>query len=672
MALKSILSIILFVLTYLVLVGLAVALTFLCGFAGIMLIAFKPMFITLVIGAGLVSMGLLVLIFLFKFIFKKDKIDRSNLIEINRKQDPKLFELIHEIVAEVHTNFPRKIYLSSEVNASVFYASGFWSMFLPIRKNLVIGVGLANSVSVSEFKAILAHEFGHFSQRSMKVGSYVYNVNKIIYNLLFENDSYNELVNRWANIHGYLTIFVLFAFKIVTGIKEILKKVYEIVNINYMSLSREMEFHADEIAANVAGSKPLVSSLLRLSLADHSYNTVLNYYEQKIKESVKTKNLFEQQLFVMNFIAGKSNLPIENNLPQVSSDQLSRFNKSKLIITDQWASHPGTDERIAKLEKLNIETEYPVSLSAASLFYDFEAYQNQLTELLFASVKFNEPPAFLSNEAFSIEFSADYIENSFDKAYNCYYDNKNPPVPDELEIPAYGKIEISKLPELFSNESVDRVYTAVSLENDLEAVKQIATGKYGIKSFDYDGVKYQHAGCNVLINKIEEELRQIKDLIRSNDIAIYNYFLQKAKSCGKEVGLTSKYLYFIEIDKEFDHKNVVCTQMAQATAFIYQKTPHDAILNNLEKLSDLETGFKKEIDLILNSELNKPFITNEMKDNFDKYLSRKWIYFAIPNYYNDILDILMKSISDFQIVIAKTYFNAKKELLDYQLSLSQE
>jgi Zn-dependent protease with chaperone function len=37
-------------------------------------------------------------------------------------------------------------------------------MFLPIKKNLQIGLGLVNSLNVSEFKAVMAHEFGHFTQ----------------------------------------------------------------------------------------------------------------------------------------------------------------------------------------------------------------------------------------------------------------------------------------------------------------------------------------------------------------------------------------------------------------------------------------------------------------------------------------------------------------------------
>jgi len=35
-----------------------------------------------------------------------------------------------------------------------FYNSSFWSMFLPVRKNLEIGLGLVNSINISEFKQL--------------------------------------------------------------------------------------------------------------------------------------------------------------------------------------------------------------------------------------------------------------------------------------------------------------------------------------------------------------------------------------------------------------------------------------------------------------------------------------------------------------------------------------
>ncbi len=125
---------------------------------------------TLVLAAGLVVLGVMIVYFLIKFMFKTHKTDLSDLTLITRAQHPDLFAFIDGIVKEVGTPFPNKIYISPQVNASVFYDSSFWSMFFPIKKNLHIGMGLVNTITEEEFKAILAHEFGHFSQKSMKVG----------------------------------------------------------------------------------------------------------------------------------------------------------------------------------------------------------------------------------------------------------------------------------------------------------------------------------------------------------------------------------------------------------------------------------------------------------------------------------------------------------------------
>ena len=74
----------------------------------------------------------------------------------------------------------------------------------------------SHTVTEAELKAILAHEFGHFSQKEMKIGSYVYNVNQVIHNLLFENDSFDDTVERWAGISSYFSIFVIPAVKVIS------------------------------------------------------------------------------------------------------------------------------------------------------------------------------------------------------------------------------------------------------------------------------------------------------------------------------------------------------------------------------------------------------------------------------------------------------------------------
>src|SRR5207245_1204659 len=72
-----------------------------------------------------------------------------------------------------------KVYLSARVNAAVFYDLSLLNLLLPSRKNLEIGLGLVNVLTLGELRAVLAHEFGHFAQRSMAVGRWVYVAHQI-------------------------------------------------------------------------------------------------------------------------------------------------------------------------------------------------------------------------------------------------------------------------------------------------------------------------------------------------------------------------------------------------------------------------------------------------------------------------------------------------------------
>ena len=202
---RAILSIIFFIIVYIILLALAIGLTAYSFYLGILLISVYTHLISIALGVGLMSMGVLLLFFMLKFLFKRHKVDRSHLKEIKRAEEPELFAMIDDIVAKVGTRFPKKVYLSGDINASVFYDSSFWSMFLPIEKNLMVGIGLTNVVTVEELRAILSHEFGHFSQKSMKVGSSVYNVNQVIFNMLFDNESFEKLASGWASISARFT-----------------------------------------------------------------------------------------------------------------------------------------------------------------------------------------------------------------------------------------------------------------------------------------------------------------------------------------------------------------------------------------------------------------------------------------------------------------------------------
>jgi hypothetical protein len=199
----------------------------------------------------------------------------------------------------------------------------------------------------------------------------------------------------------------------------------------------------------------------------------------------------------------------------------------------------------------------------------------------------------------------------------------------------------------------------------------MATGNLRIKSFDYDGAKYTPNDCARLVARLETESVQVKEEIRRNDHNIYQYFLSLAKNQGKEERLKAHYQSFFAMDKAYDSKFNVYVKLINATDFIHQTTPFEAIEQNLVTLKGIEKEFKQETALFLQEEIFQSEITEEMKDCFQNYLSRDLVYFSRPDYDSSELNILFTSINHYQLVLAKTYFKVKKALLDYQVGLEE-
>jgi len=667
---KAIFAIGLFILIYLILFAVGVLITAVSFILGIGIIAIHPSFITLFLGIGLFGMGGFVMVFLIKFIFKRNVIDRSHLIEIKAKDEPQLFALIQEIVEEANTQFPKRVYLSGSVNAAVFYDSSFWSMFFPIKKNLEIGLGLVNGINQSEFKAILAHEFGHFSQGSMKVGSYVYQVNQVIYNLLYENDAYGRWIQRWSSISTYFAIFMYVAVKIIQAIQWVLRQMYNFVNLSYMSLSRSMEFHADEVAANIAGSAPLVSALAKTEFLDTAFETVLNHYNAKIGDGIKTQNVYPRHRFVMQFLAKEKKYTLKDDLPCLKPGEANTYDKSQLVVSEQWASHPSTLDRIAALEALNIQEKQDGSLSANLLFEQLPQWQSQLTSKMFAGVTYAETPVDDDLEEFEAQYVQKYLENSFEPAYNGYYDRHNPVAytVEEMLTQEVDPVE-QQLEALFSPDQIDMMYSTLSLENDLLTIQSIQKGTLSVQSFDFEGKKYSVKEAAMLIPSLEDRLDLAKEQVKKHDLEIFWFFYRKAQAMGQGEELLTSYRFFLELDRTFIEKKQLYLDLMNAVNFIREETPYDEIEDGLDALKPIEMKFQYTLEEILGSATYQPFLEDSAVEIIQKYLSQQWVYFTKPVYDDQALVVLFDAIHAFYQIVDDSYFKAKKALLSFQIDL---
>ena len=663
---KVITAIILFFIVYTVLVIAAIALAIACCYFGIMLIVALPKFITLIAGLGLVAVGISVIFFLIKFLFAVSKNENPYHIEITEQEQPQLFTFIKQLGNETKTRFPKKIFVSPDVNACVFYNSSFWSMVFPVRKNLEIGLGLVNSINISELKALIAHEFGHFSQRSMKLGSFTYNVNRIIYNMLYENNSYNSLLNTWGRLHGLLSLFANITVKIAGGIQYILREMYKAINKNYMGLSREMEFHADAVAASVAGGNNIISGLSRIELASGCYNTTLNKASEWLRDKKKMRNIFDNQLIIFSKLASKHNLPVKHGLPEISFDFINAFSTSRINYKNQWASHPELRERKAHLDALDLNVPADES-SAWVVFNDPEKLQQEVTEKLYSQVGNQSAMQTVDSNTFDNFYDKEAEDYALPVAYKGYYDDRYVDLKD-WDIEELSKHTSSMgFDDLFT-EANTQLQSFINNNNaDIETLKAIRDKQIEIKSFDFDGVKYIPEDCDRIIGELEKEAAEKQEELKKLDRETFIFFNSYVS------GLI---LAYNELKRTSENANVYTALVNDLLNAMQPMYEEQLTLERVQSITgkmknEYEIKIKKEIRGFLELGVIGKERTETLYNDAASFLQQDYAYFANGQYLNDELS----SFRNIAIQTANAYhdhrFRQFKKLLEHQLSAYQ-
>lgn len=660
---KVITSISVFFVAYIIMVILAAALAVGCVVGGIALVVAIPRIITILLGIGLLALGVSVFFFLIKFIFAVSKDEKASRVEISEEDQPELFAFIRKISEETQTPFPKKIFLSPDVNACVFYNSNFWSMFFPVRKNLEIGLGLVNSINISELKAVIAHEFGHFSQRSMKLGSFTYSVNRVIWNMLFENQGYGSFLQSWGSISGEVAIFMSLTVKIAQFIQWILRGFYKIINKDYMGLSREMEFHADAIAASVSGANNLVSALSRLEVANACYQSALNKANECYSEKKFAKNIFSNQLSAYKQFAREHKLPVRNELPEISFSFVASLSTSRINFQNQWASHPTLEERKAHLETLQMECN-PVEESAWVVFRNPEQLQEQFTTQLYSHLEIDRSAfTYYDNAAFESMIAQDADKYSVPEAYKGFYDKRFIDIEtwnldQPVSLPAGTSFEI-----LFTPENGQLQTTMQMLARDIETVKAIRNKEIDTATFDFDGEKQKREQCDEVITKLEQEQAALKQQQQELEQQAYAFFAAGNPS------IRNAYAQYQQLCMEHAKFNKLIDETNETLRGLYHD--NNTVENAEYVVRTIKSKYEPELKQYLRNYLLKTDTTEKNKDfrnPAEKFVNAKYNYFVNEQFFNNELEDLIACLNGIGAVFIEEKWDTYKQLLIVQLN----
>lgn len=281
------------------------------------------------------SNGQLILLFIFGILIagamlwslvpRRDKFKAPGLL-IERETQPRLFAELENIASALNEPMPREVYLIGDVNAWVADRGGM--MGFGSRRVMGLGMPLLSILTISQFRAVLAHEFAHYYGGDTSLGPWIHKTQTAIVRILQNIGSLGQLARVAVLGVMYLVVATL--------MKWYFKLFLRAINL----LSRKKEHRADELACLIAGREPLIDGLRAIHGAALAWPS---YWKTELAPMLNEGAVPGIGDGFARFLT----VPSISEQIQRNLDQEIREGK-----TNPYSSHPPLRDRIAAAEKL--------------------------------------------------------------------------------------------------------------------------------------------------------------------------------------------------------------------------------------------------------------------------------------------------------------------------------
>ncbi len=308
--------------------------------------------------------GLCVLVALLKPVLIPAADDRLNdELELNPNHESVLFEFVRRLCGAMNAPMPAAIAVNSDVNASASFLRGPFDGKL----KLTVGMPLVLGMNVQQLAGVLAHEFGHFTQRSgMRLTWLIGGICGWFYRATFERDRWDQwLYDNSQSLDSWVTLILLAARGIVWLVRLVPFGLLVLCNFFCARLLQEMEFDADRYEARVSGSEAFGGTVRRLMQLGMASAESLESLERLQGEGRLPDNL--SQLVV----SGVGLLP-PDRLKEM--DRLIHEGE-----TGRFDTHPSDKDRIANAAREKAHGTLHVTAPASILFRNALALSRTLT-----------------------------------------------------------------------------------------------------------------------------------------------------------------------------------------------------------------------------------------------------------------------------------------------------
>lgn len=472
--------------------------------------------------------AILLCLFLFKGLFKGQRVERSQYVKLNERDQPQLFAFIRQLCKDTGAPLPRYVYVDPEVNAALVYNTSLINLFVPPKKDLLIGLGLVNVVNLSEFKAVLAHEFGHFAQRSVGLGSYLHVANRVMHDIIYSRDGLDQFVDHWASIDIRISFPALGLKGVLWVIRKILGGVFEGMNVIHLSLSREMEFNADNVAVRMAGSDAIIHALSRLDFASECLADAARSLNHAADHGLFSDDLFHHQTQSaarLRKLRKDDRLGLPPALPADATEQVQVFEPEEDGIPEKYRSHPTNDMRERNAKRIYVRSQFDDR--SPWLIFDNAAALKRAATQHFYEVALERHEEYAPESAESVQqfLDAEHAETTYDPCYHGLYDDRfiNPGELGGQETP-WSRAQVEQFLSSWLGDGLQkRVEDYCRRRAEYDLLQGLKSGDLSLKGKTFEFRSQEHTARDVetLFAQVDKELDADLDDLHKLDRQVF-------------------------------------------------------------------------------------------------------------------------------------------------------
>jgi Zn-dependent protease with chaperone function len=505
--------------------------------------------------------ALMLLVYMVKNLLKFERPNKNWYIEITEDEHPKLFDFIDRICEETGAKLPNKVYVDFTVNAAAISSTSFFHLFIPTSKDLLLGLGLVNAINLTEFKALLAHEFGHFSQKGSKIGSYVYQSMRIVDNIVYGEDWFDRFINGWCRLDIRISFVAWIFWGILWCLRHILIGLRFTIAYFKLALSRQMEFNADLVAVSLAGSDAPVHLLHKSIFADECFTQTVEDLKIAMDHHLYTSDLFFHQSRAAEYLRLRRKDPtlgIPPALPANPTKTTQVFKDEDNRLAEMWSTHPSNFDREENAKEYYIRTEFD-ERSPWLLFDQVAELREKVTYKFYRFFfKISKDVILADPEEIQGFIDDERSETTYDAKYQGLYDSRNLLLPDVYELAQEAKrlpLSVAQLLDtqknLYRAEVKHKAQLYGKRIEERRVLSAIVQRRYmpPNEEIEFRGEIYDLDEAKSLLKKVEKELKNDNKWLGELDKQVFLTHFQMALQISQEVAedLFKRYRFHMEL-----------------------------------------------------------------------------------------------------------------------------